>query len=148
MSPRVKGSCTCSALALTGGTALCPTPPAGPRPLFPECAPSRCALISLRMWPRVSGCGCVLAASGLSQRPGAASVRGRGVRAYPRGGSAQASGARLVERSVRNRAHRQRRAERGGGRLCSAWKDAGPQVFGRPGSTSGRARRGSLRPPG
>lgn len=150
MSPGVKGSCTCSAPALTGGTESRATPPAGPRPLFPECAPSRCARISVRMWPRLSGCGCVLAASGLSQSPRAASVRGRGVRACPRGGSAQASGARLVEPSVRSRARGARRAERGGGRLGSARKDAGPQVCGRPGSTRGRgrARRGSPRPPG
>lgn len=114
MSPGVKGSCTCSAPALTGGTESRATPPAGPRPLFPECAPSRCARISVRMWPRLSGCGCVLAASGLSQSPRAASVRGRGVRACPRGGSAQASGARLVEPSVRSRARGARRAGSGG----------------------------------
>lgn len=120
-----------------------PSPSGGPQPLFPGLRPLQmCA----HQCARVSGCGCVLVVSGLSR---SSKCAWPGTRACSCSGSAPAGGVRLVEPSVRNRAcgrrrrRRRRRGERGGGRLGARRKDASRELFGRSGSMSCRARRGS-----
>lgn len=124
-----------------------PSPYSGPQPLFPGMRPlEMCA----HQCARVSGCGCVLVVSGLSR---SSKCAWPGTRACSCSGSAPAGGVRLVEPSVRNRAcgrrrrRRRRQGERGGGRLGARRKDASRELFGRSGSMSCRARRGSPRPP-